>query len=283
MTATASGDEADACPDVAGPANADPTKNGCPLARVEGGQIKITEQVKFAEGSARLLKDSDGVLNAVLELLNKHPEIAKLKIEGYTDNKGQAAFNKTLSGQRAGSVRAWLVLHKVDAARLESAGCMCGPGPSTPTGRTRVARTTGESSSTSTTRPPRRPRRRSRHRQRRSPDSRRASASRSFRPASRSFPARVSGRASLHEERRSRRSGACSASRSFASRIAWSWRAGGSRQVDRSCNSPRLGERPASRSFPVSLRSRGARQVDRSPLASRRGPRQVDRSTLPSR
>jgi outer membrane protein OmpA-like peptidoglycan-associated protein len=69
-----------------------------------------------------LLKDSDTVLNAVLELLNSHAEIAKLKIEGYTDNKGQAAYNKTLSGQRAASVRAWLVLHKVDPKRLESAG-----------------------------------------------------------------------------------------------------------------------------------------------------------------
>ena len=114
--------EADACPDAAGPANADPKKNGCPLARVEAGQIKISEQVKFAENSARLLKDSDNLLNAVLEIVNGHPEITQLKIEGYTDSKGAAAYNKTLSAQRAASVRGWLVLHKVDPKRLESAG-----------------------------------------------------------------------------------------------------------------------------------------------------------------
>jgi outer membrane protein OmpA-like peptidoglycan-associated protein len=114
--------EVDACPDVAGPANEDPKKNGCPLARVENGQIKITEQVKFANASSQILKESDTVLNAVLEILTQHPEIEKLKVQGYTDNKGAAAYNKTLSKQRAGAVKNWLVLHKVDAKRLESDG-----------------------------------------------------------------------------------------------------------------------------------------------------------------
>jgi OmpA-OmpF porin, OOP family len=112
----------DACPDAAGPADPDPKKNGCPLARVENGQIKISEQVKFATASAQILKDSDKVLGAVLEILNAHPEIAKLRIQGYTDNKGAAAYNKTLSDKRAAPVKAWLVLHKVDASRLDSHG-----------------------------------------------------------------------------------------------------------------------------------------------------------------
>jgi OOP family OmpA-OmpF porin len=114
--------EVDACPDDAGPANADPKKNGCPLARDENGQIKISEQVKFAENSAQILKDSDTVLNAVVDILTAHPEIEKLKVEGYTDSKGSAVYNKNLSKQRAASVKAWLVKHKVDGKRLESDG-----------------------------------------------------------------------------------------------------------------------------------------------------------------
>jgi outer membrane protein OmpA-like peptidoglycan-associated protein len=114
--------EVDACPDIAGPANEDPKKNGCPLARVENGQIKITEQVKFATGSAQILKESDTVLNAVLAILTAHPEIEKLRVEGYTDNKGAPAYNKNLSKQRAASVKNWLVLHKVDPKRLDSEG-----------------------------------------------------------------------------------------------------------------------------------------------------------------
>jgi len=114
--------EVDACPDVAGPANDDPKKNGCPLARVENGQIKITEQVKFAENSAVILKDSDTLLTAVVDILNAHPEVAWLRVEGYTDSKGNAGYNKTLSKQRAAAVKAWLVKHKVDAGRLDSEG-----------------------------------------------------------------------------------------------------------------------------------------------------------------
>jgi outer membrane protein OmpA-like peptidoglycan-associated protein len=114
--------DVDACPDAAGPANPDPKKNGCPLARVENGEIKISEQVKFAENSAVILKDSDTVLNAVVEILNAHPEVTWLRVEGYTDSKGSAAYNKTLSKQRAASVKAWLVKHKIDAARLDSEG-----------------------------------------------------------------------------------------------------------------------------------------------------------------
>jgi outer membrane protein OmpA-like peptidoglycan-associated protein len=114
--------DVDACPDAAGPANPDPKKNGCPLARVENGQIKISEEVKFGENSAVILKDSDTVLNAVVEILTAHPEVTWLRVEGYTDSKGSAAYNKALSKQRAASVKAWLVKHKVDAGRLDSEG-----------------------------------------------------------------------------------------------------------------------------------------------------------------
>ncbi len=114
--------EADACPDEAGPPNPDPKKNGCPLAFVSQGQIKITEQVKFATGSARILADSDKLMSAVFKILSDHPEIKLVRIEGHTDNTGSAALNKTLSGQRAASVVAWLTLHGVDKSRLASEG-----------------------------------------------------------------------------------------------------------------------------------------------------------------
>ncbi len=114
--------EVDACPDEPGPANPDPKKNGCPLAFVSQGQIKITEQVKFAVDSARILKDSDNLMGAVLKILSDHPEIKLVRVEGHTDNTGSAAHNKTLSGQRAAAVVGWLTLHGVDKARLQSEG-----------------------------------------------------------------------------------------------------------------------------------------------------------------
>jgi OOP family OmpA-OmpF porin len=115
-------DSVDACPDVAGPANEDPAKNGCPPARIENGQIRILEQVRFKTGSAEILGESDGILNAVQQILSSHPEINQIGIEGHTDNVGKAAYNKKLSQQRAASVVKWLVSKGIDASRFTSAG-----------------------------------------------------------------------------------------------------------------------------------------------------------------
>jgi outer membrane protein OmpA-like peptidoglycan-associated protein len=114
--------EVDACPDAAGPKNDDPKKNGCPAAAEVGGQIKITDQVKFATGSAVLLKESDTILSAVLKVLQDHPEIKVIRVEGHTDNQGPAAYNKTLSQKRAASVEAWLEKHGIDKNRVKSEG-----------------------------------------------------------------------------------------------------------------------------------------------------------------
>jgi outer membrane protein OmpA-like peptidoglycan-associated protein len=115
-------DKEDACPDQPGPRDADPKKNGCPVARIEAGQIKITEQVRFKFGSAMILPESDPILLAVQEILEKHPEITRVSIEGHTDNKGSRALNMRLSASRSAAVVTWLVKHGVDGKRLESHG-----------------------------------------------------------------------------------------------------------------------------------------------------------------
>jgi outer membrane protein OmpA-like peptidoglycan-associated protein len=116
--------DVDACPDTPGPANPDPKKNGCPQAYIQAGQIKIRDQVKFATSSAAIVpgKDSEEVLEAVKDILDGHPEIKAVRIEGHTDNKGTAAYNRTLSQHRAESVMKWLVKHGIDAARLTAEG-----------------------------------------------------------------------------------------------------------------------------------------------------------------
>jgi outer membrane protein OmpA-like peptidoglycan-associated protein len=45
-----------------------------------------------------------------------------MRIEGHTDNKGNAAQNKKLSADRAASVVKWLVKNGIDASRLHSEG-----------------------------------------------------------------------------------------------------------------------------------------------------------------
>jgi OmpA-OmpF porin, OOP family len=115
-------DPQDACPTVPGPADPDPTKNGCPKARIEKDQIVITERVEFETDSAKLLESSNGILNAVLNVLAEHPEVGQVLVEGHTDNVGGATYNKHLSEQRAKSVVKWLLQHGVNPRRLLDAG-----------------------------------------------------------------------------------------------------------------------------------------------------------------
>lgn len=115
-------DREDACPRAPGPRDPDPNKNGCPKARIEHGQIKILERVEFATDSARILPVSDSLMLAVREIINQHPELKRISVEGHTDNVGGATYNKGLSRRRAASVVAWLISHGVDPERLESVG-----------------------------------------------------------------------------------------------------------------------------------------------------------------
>ncbi|MCC6648636.1 MAG: OmpA family protein [Polyangiaceae bacterium] len=117
-------DKDDACPDVAGVASTDPKKNGCPaLAKLEGKEIKIMEQVFFETGKSVIKPESDKLLGEVAAILKEHPEVQKLRIEGHTDNKGTKFGNQALSQARANAVQKWLATKGgVDAKRLEAKG-----------------------------------------------------------------------------------------------------------------------------------------------------------------
>lgn len=115
-------DSDDACPTVAGPRNVDPSKNGCPKARVEKGEIKITERIEFKTGSAAIMPSSTEILEAVRSILDAHPEITLLSIEGHTDNVGRAKYNQKLSQLRTESVVKWLVKNGIDRKRLTATG-----------------------------------------------------------------------------------------------------------------------------------------------------------------
>ena len=114
--------EQDACPDEAGVPSDEPEKHGCPQAKIEGGQVKILDRIEFDTSKATLRESSLPILEAVLEILREHPEIAKLRIEGHTDNRGAVWFNTNLSRKRAAAVRKWLVEAGIDSARLTSVG-----------------------------------------------------------------------------------------------------------------------------------------------------------------
>jgi len=143
-------DGADKCPDQKGP----PANNGCPdtdqdndgvVDRLDNcptvagtqenhgcvakqrvvltkDQLKILDRVLFRTGSARLRSRSHALLDNIAKVMQAHPEIKKVKVEGYTDSRGSDAKNLKLSQDRAASVVSYLVSKGVDADRLEPIG-----------------------------------------------------------------------------------------------------------------------------------------------------------------
>ena len=113
-------DVEDQCPNTpGGPGGARP---GCPsLVVVTAKEIRITQQIQFEFNKATIKPVSFPILDAVREVLVANPNI-RLEVQGHTDNVGQAAYNQKLSGQRADSVRAYLVKVGIDPSRLVSKG-----------------------------------------------------------------------------------------------------------------------------------------------------------------
>lgn len=117
--------EEDACPGEAGPADpTDPRRNGCPKVFVSGSRIELSSPVKFRPNGVELLadKDSDAVLEALLDIMKKRTEIRRIRIEGHTDNRGSPANNKRVAAARAAVVGKWLVDHGIDKSRIQTEG-----------------------------------------------------------------------------------------------------------------------------------------------------------------
>jgi outer membrane protein OmpA-like peptidoglycan-associated protein len=141
-------DPDDECPDVAGPAE----NNGCPWPDKDGDSVpdkddlcpdvpgtvanqgcpEITEGVRkslneyaktilFDTGKSSIKDQSAGVLNNIIEILKEYAN-ARFNIEGHTDSVGSAKLNQSLSEERAGAVRNYLIENGIASDRLESAG-----------------------------------------------------------------------------------------------------------------------------------------------------------------
>jgi outer membrane protein OmpA-like peptidoglycan-associated protein len=77
--------------------------------------------IHFDTGKSDILPDSESTLTEIVKLTQHQPDL-KLRVEGHTDNQGNAASNQTLSDKRAQSVVAWLTGHGVAASRLTAKG-----------------------------------------------------------------------------------------------------------------------------------------------------------------
>ncbi|MCX8124443.1 MAG: OmpA family protein [Spirochaetes bacterium] len=82
--------------------------------------LLITDKITFELGSAEILPSSYPELDKIVAILKQKK--VKVRIEGHTDDIGEAAFNQLLSEKRAESIKKYLVSKGLDAERFETVG-----------------------------------------------------------------------------------------------------------------------------------------------------------------
>ena len=85
-------------------------------------KILITEKIHFEFDKARIRPISFHILDAVVDVLQRNPDILKVQVEGHTDAVGSDAYNQRLSERRSKSVVEYLASHGVSRSRLVAKG-----------------------------------------------------------------------------------------------------------------------------------------------------------------
>lgn len=120
-------DTADKCPDQPETLNGVKDDDGCPdrgktLVVITENQIELKEMIQFKKNSDEIRGDkSFEILDIVTNILKGNTKL-RVSIEGHTDNKGKASYNRELSKKRADSVKRYLVGKGIADDRLETAG-----------------------------------------------------------------------------------------------------------------------------------------------------------------
>ena len=88
-----------------------------PLNPVRTGEKSILRNIFFEYNSYKLKKSSEVELELLLLFMNNNPDII-IQVNGYTDSKGENAYNLELSKNRAKAVYDYLIDHKIPAGRI---------------------------------------------------------------------------------------------------------------------------------------------------------------------
>lgn len=91
-------------------------------AKAGKSQVLIEGKVVFQTNEATIRPESQKVLKTLLQFLDEHPEVTRLRIEGHTDARASEDHNMELSAKRALAVCNWLVDNKVDHTRVIAVG-----------------------------------------------------------------------------------------------------------------------------------------------------------------
>ena len=109
----------DKCPDAAG----DVGEDGCPELTAEEEDVLefATQNVFFETNSATIKRSSYNILDQIAEIMDRHQNY-DLRMEGYTDNRGNDFANQQLSEKRAQSCFEYLENKGIATGRMSFKG-----------------------------------------------------------------------------------------------------------------------------------------------------------------
>lgn len=87
-----------------------------------GDEIKLVDKIYFDFDKSTIREISRPTLDKLASLLQNHPELTKLRIEGHTDDLGTDRYNQRLSDRRAKAVVDYLVQKGIHSNRLIAVG-----------------------------------------------------------------------------------------------------------------------------------------------------------------
>lgn len=85
-------------------------------------RITLNQKIPFTNRAATIQDEGLPLMDDLVTVLQEYPEIRKLRIEGHTDSRGDAAANLDLSEQRAQAVMEYLISKGIEPTRLRSEG-----------------------------------------------------------------------------------------------------------------------------------------------------------------
>ena len=106
------------------PSGSAPTSAALLPIRIVDDRLELGASPAFESGKSDLLAsaENDAWLATVVDYLNRHPDVTKLRVEAHTDGQGASAFDDRISQERADRLVGALVDRGIATARLHPVG-----------------------------------------------------------------------------------------------------------------------------------------------------------------
>lgn len=92
------------------------------LAEVTDSEIKINDEIKFANNSHEIDPSSNKLIEAIANVMKNNPDVDFIEIAGHASKSGDANYNKVLTQKRSQAVLDAIAAKGVEKNRMRAAG-----------------------------------------------------------------------------------------------------------------------------------------------------------------